>query len=153
MSASASLVLPVTFGSAVGPAATKRILDATAGASSIAVNAEGGVATLGYEFPGNIDGLVRRLHAAGVTAGPTVKISVPVKNVTGREIDPAELLADLNDSPAVSGAAYDGNTVTATVACATNAFRYVYEEIIINGLMPLDVPTVAGLQDFFGAGP
>ncbi len=153
MSASASLILPLTFGSAVGPAQTQRILDATAGASAITVNAADGVATLGYEFPGNIDGLVRRLRAAGVKAGPTVAISVPVKNLSGREINLAELLADLNDSPAVSGAAFDGKAVTATVACATNAFRYVYEEIIGNGLMPLDVPTVAGLQDFFGAGP
>ena len=63
-------------------------------------------------------------------------------------VDPAKLLAELNASPAVSNAAYDGETVSATVLATTSALRYVYEEIIIAGLMPVDMPTVAGLQEF-----
>ena len=148
MSASALLTIPVTFVTSTAQTQALRVLTATAGASAVAVSASDGTATLGYEFPGNIDGLVRRLNAVGARTGPTVKISVPVKNLSGKVVDPTHLLADLNSSPAVSDAGYDGETVTATVACATNAFRYVYEEIIINGLMPLDVPTVAHPQEF-----
>jgi hypothetical protein len=148
MSASATLTIPVTFVTSSAKDKALGVLLATAGASAIAVDGSAGTATLGYEFPGNVDGLVRRLNAVGAKTGPTVKVSVPVKNLSGKIVDPTHLLADLNASPAVSDAGYDGNTVTATIALATNAFRYVYEEIIIAGLMPLDMPTIAHPQEF-----
>ncbi len=148
MSAAASLVIPVAFTTTSSEAKALRIFQATAGISQFVVNVPEGTATISYEFPGNIDGLVRRLSGVGVKAGPTVHVTVPVKNLSGKVVNPTQLLADLKSSPAVVDAAFDGDAVTATIVCATNAFRYVYEEIIINGLMPLDVPTVAHPQEF-----
>lgn len=148
MSAAASLVIPLSFASPASEAKALQLFQATAGIAQFVVSVPEGTATLSYEFPGNIDGLVRRLSGVGVKAGPTVKVSVPVKNLSGRVIDPTRFLADLKDSPAVIDAAFDGDTVTGTIVCATNAFRYIYEEIIIHGLMPLDVPTVAHPQEF-----
>lgn len=75
-------------------------------------------------------------------------MSVPVQNLTGRVIDPTALLQHLNASPAVTAASFDGHVVSATIVAATNAMRYIYEEIIVAGLMPLDVPTVAGPSEF-----
>jgi hypothetical protein len=139
--------MPLTFTTSYGPTAAAKVLAATAGTRAATIAADG-TATFGYEFPGNIDGLVRRLSAVGVKIGSTALVSIPVKNLSGRTIDPTHFIADLNASPAVSGAAYDGATVSATVVCATNGFRYLYEEIIGNGLMPLDVPTAAHPLEF-----
>jgi hypothetical protein len=58
------------------------------------------------------------------------------------------LIAHLNSSPAVTNASFDGKTLSATVIAATNAMRFVYEEIIVAGLMPVDMATVAGPQEF-----
>jgi hypothetical protein len=114
----------------------------------VALDTASGKITFGYEFPGNIDRLVERLERKGLGKVTTVAIDVPVRNIVGGIVDPAKLLAELNASPAVSNAAYDGSTVSATVLATTSALRYVYEEIIIAGLMPVDMPTVAGLQEF-----
>ncbi len=75
-------------------------------------------------------------------------MSVSVRNLSGRVIDQSGLIAHLNSSPALSHAAFDGKVVSATVVAATNAMRFLYEEIIVAGLMPLDMPTVAGPLEF-----
>jgi hypothetical protein len=101
------------------------------------------MASFGYEFPGNIDAPVRRLRGAGIGVGPMVDVRIPVKDRKGMTVNPAGLLADLKASPAVTAAAYDGTAVTVTIASATNAFRYVFEEITLNGLTPHHEWTVA----------
>lgn len=148
MSASAALKVPLRLSSPASAAIAHRVISQTAGTSAVTVDAASGQATFGFEFPGNVDALVRRLRASGVGVGASIAAGIPVKNASGDTLDPAKLLADLKASPAVSAAAFDGVRVDVTLASATNAFRYVYEEIIINGLMPLDVPTVAYPWEF-----
>jgi transcriptional regulator with GAF, ATPase, and Fis domain len=148
MAASASLTIPVTLATPAQEYDGQKILQSTAGTENIKIDAAGGKVTLGYQFPGNIDALAGRLRRAGILASSTIAISVPVENISGRTIDSATLLEHLNHSPAISGAAYDGQTVTATIVAATNAMRFLYEEIIISGLMPLDERTIAGPQEF-----
>ncbi len=148
MAASASLTIPVTLATPAQAYDAMRVFEATPGLLRHKLDAVGGKATVQFEFPGNVDALMRRLAGRRLATSQLATIVIPVQNLTGRVINPAQLLASLNASPAVSDASYDGKTVRATIVAATNAVRYMYEEIIIAGLMPLDVPTVAGPQQF-----
>jgi hypothetical protein len=147
MAASASVTMPLTFVSPAALADARAIFARTPGTSAVKID-PAGKATFGFEFPGNIDRLVERLSNKGISRAATVAIEVPVRNLSGRIVDAEGLIAHLNASPAVSHASYDGKNVSATVVAATNAMRYVYEEVILAGLMPLDLPTVAGPQEF-----
>ena len=148
MAASASLTIPVALSTPTQKYEASRAFEATAGLKGITFDAAAGTATVQFEFPGNLDALMKRLSAKRLTSAKTIAISVPVQNLTGRIVDPTNLLHNLNDSPAIANATYDGKTVTATIVAATNDVRYMYEEIIIAGLMPLDIPTVAGPLEF-----
>ena len=148
MSASASLIVPLTLESPAQSFDARKILESAPGSTDLIIDQTTGTATFGLEFPGNIDAIMRPLRKRGLTRTDTVRVAVPVKNLTGRVVDPTELIAHLNASPALSGVGFDGETVTATAVAATNAFRYLYEEIIVAGLMPMDVPTVAGPKDY-----
>ncbi len=148
MAASASLTIPVTTATPAQAYDLRKILDSTPGAENFEIDAAAGTVTFDYQFPGNIDATMRRLTKSGLLHGNTIKVRVPVKNLSGKVVNPAQLCAALDASPAVRDAAYDGNTVSATVAGATNAMRYVYEEILVAGLTAIDVPTVAGKQEF-----
>lgn len=148
MAASASLTIPVTM---VNPAHlfdVRSILESTAGATNIAVDPAKSAATLHYQFPGNIDTVMRKLRSRGLTAATTIAMSVPVKNLSGKDVDAVQLISHLNASPAITGANFDGATVSATILPMTASMRYVYEEIIIAGLTAIDMPTVAGPQEF-----
>ena len=140
MAASASLTIPVTLASPRAVYDITSVLEATAGVSDLAVDAATSKATLGYQFPGSLDSVMRKLRSRG--------LSVPVKNLSGKTIDAAQFLSHLNASPAITGANYDGKTVSATIVPMTASMRYVYEEIIIAGLTAVDIPTVAGPQEF-----
>jgi hypothetical protein len=148
MAASATVTIPVSVSNEAQAYDVSQIFSRTPGTSAVAIDAAAGIATFGYEFPGNIDRLVDRLTAKGLSKARTVTVSVPVRNLSGRVIDPSGLIAHLNSSPALSNAAFDGKAVSATVVAATNAMRFLYEEIIVAGLMPLDKPTVAGPLEF-----
>ena len=148
MAASASLTIPVSLKTPEQQHDIARLLAATAGLKNPALDAVAGTATVEFEFPGNIDALMGRLASKRLSTAKTLKIAIPVANLSGKIVDPTALLGALNASPAVSNAGYDGKTVTATIVAATNAARYMYEEIIIAGLMPLDKPTVAGPSEF-----
>ncbi len=148
MAASASITMPVNLTNPARAYDAAAIFARTPGTSAVEFNAASGSATFGFEFPGNIDRLVERLAKKGLAPSATVSIAIPVRNLSGRIVDPTALVAHLNASPAVSHAAFDGKVVSATVVGATNAMRYIYEEIIIAGLMPVDMPTVAGPQEF-----
>ncbi|MBD5653913.1 MAG: hypothetical protein IAI50_01885 [Candidatus Eremiobacteraeota bacterium] len=148
MAAAASLTIPTSIVTPVQAYDARKVLSSTAGASNIAVDASANRITFDYEFPGNIDRVMEKLRARHVTGTRSLALSVPVKNLSGRSIDTADFVAHLNASPTVEAATYDGHAVTATIVAQTNAMRYIYEEIIIAGLMPLDIPTVAGPQEF-----
>ncbi len=148
MAASASLVIPVTMPGASNRYDVQAILEATPGATDFTVDPAKSEVSLQYQFPGNLDSLMRRLRARGLTNAALVRLSVPVKNLTGKSVDAVELLQHLNASPAVTGATYDGTAVAATIIPMTASMRYVYEEIIIAGLTAIDMPTVAGKQEF-----
>ncbi len=148
MAASASLTIPVTM---VDPAQrydVQSILEATAGATDIAVDPAKSQVTLQFQFPGNIDPIMRKLRSRGLSAATKVVMSVPVKNLTGKTVDAVAFVSHLNASPAITGAQYDGTTVSATIVPMTASMRYVYEEIIVAGLTAVDMPTVAGKQEF-----
>ena len=148
MAASASLTIPVSAATPTQAYDVQRILDSTPGAENIRIDGAAGTAVFDYQFPGNIDATMRRLTKRGLFPGGTIEMSVPVKNLTGKVVDSTELISSLNASPAVRNAVFDGETVSATILGATNAMRYVYEEILIAGLTAIDVPTVAGKQEF-----
>ncbi len=148
MAASASLTIPMTLGTPAQAHDAAVAFGRTPGLLRHEFDAAGTSATVQFEFPGNVDALMSRLTNKRLTASRTATISVPVKNLTGRVIDPTQLIASLNASPAVSNATFDGTTVSATIVAANNAVRYMYEEIVLAGLMPLDKATVAGPQEF-----
>ncbi len=148
MAAAASLTIPISLATPAQTYDATRIFEATPGLSGLSLDIAGGTATIRLEFPGNLDALMRRLAGKRLATAQTVKIAVPVQNLSGRIIDPVRLLQSLNASPAIANAGYDGKIVTATIVAATNAVRYMYEEIIVAGLMPLDIPTVAGPLEF-----
>ncbi|GAC1444645.1 MAG: hypothetical protein NVS2B8_08340 [Vulcanimicrobiaceae bacterium] len=148
MAASASLTIPVTLGTPAQAYDLRAIFERTPGLLRHELDAAGGHATVQFEFPGNVDALMARLRGKRLSHDAFATIAVPVENLTGRFIDVPQLIKSLNASPAISSATYDGHTVSATIIAATNAVRYMYEEIIIAGLMPLDKPTVAGKQQF-----
>jgi hypothetical protein len=148
MAASASLTIPVTLANPNALYDVTSVLQATAGVSDLAVDAATSKATLGYQFPGSLDSIMRKLRSRGLSAAKTIDISVPVKNLSGKTIDAVQFLSHLNASPAITGANYDGKTVSATIVPMTASMRYVYEEIIIAGLTAIDMPTVAGPQEF-----
>jgi hypothetical protein len=148
MAASASITIPVTLATERQAYEARLIFGRTPGTSAVSLDAAAGKATFGFEFPGNIDRLVERLAHKGLGPVSDVAVDVPVRNLTGLDVDTAEMLAHLDASPLVANAAYDGATVSVTVAPTTSAMRYVYEEIILAGLMPVDMPTVAGPQEF-----
>jgi hypothetical protein len=148
MSAAASLTIPASIVTTVQAYDAQQVLTSAPGTSNISVDAGAGKLSFKFEFPGNIDRIMEKLRARHVTNAQTLAVSIPVENLTGRTIEAAEFVAHISHSPVVHTAAYDGKTLTATIAAQTNAMRYLYEEIIIWGLMPLDVPTVAHPQDF-----
>lgn len=148
MAASASLTIPVRLATPAQAYDARAVFDRTPGLLRHEIDAAGTKATVQFEFPGNVDALMSRLVGKRLTTTKTATISVPVVNLTGRTVDPVHLIASLNASPAVSNASFDGQTVSATIVAATNAVRYMYEEIVLAGLMPLDKPTVAGKQEF-----
>ena len=148
MAASASLTIPVLLAGPTQRQDAFDILSRTPGASDVTVDAASGNATLAYQFPGNIDAVMRRLVKLGLTDARSATVSIPVKNLSGRVIDPTQLIHHLNESPAVSGASFDGATVSATIVPLTATMRYLYEEIVIAGLTAIDVPTVARPLDF-----
>jgi hypothetical protein len=146
MAAAASLTIPLQIASPEAREDALSVLEKTPGSQDVAIDAAG-VATLKLQFPGNIDALVSKLRAKRVlTTLPFIGVSVPVKPMI--EVDAADVLERLRASVTLSNVTYDGSTVTATAMGATSAFRYILEEVENAGLMPVDIPTVAGSQEF-----
>jgi hypothetical protein len=111
-----------------------KIVGAAAGSSDVAVDSTAGKATLRYEFPGDIDPLMRKLYERGLANSATLAVSVPVQAADGVAVRSAELLAGLDAAPSVSNAAYDGKTVSATIAAATEALNDLHARIVAAGL-------------------
>jgi len=146
MAAAAALTIPLQIASPEALEDALYVLKNSAGSEDVAIDAAG-VATLKLQFPGNIDALVAKLRAKRVLAGlPFIGVSVPVKPMV--EVDPADVLERLRASVTLSNVTYDGSTVTATAMGTTSAFRYILEEVENAGLMPVDIPTVAGSLEF-----
>ncbi len=148
MAAFAALTIPVVVPSSQSVADVLKILAETPGATEIAVDAAAGTATLQLQFPGNIDFIMRKLAKRGLSVASSVAISVPVRNLSGRDVKPLALVGNLDASPAISGATYDGERVSARIVPMTASMRYMYEEIIRAGLTAVDMPTIAGKQEF-----
>jgi hypothetical protein len=146
MAASATLTIPLALTSSAQREAALKILNSTPGTSDIALGAES--ASVKLQLPGNIDILMHRLASANLAPPESIGVSIPVKVMVPAKFSPAKMAADLDASPAVSGAAYDGNVVTATMVAHTNSIRYIFEELEVNGLMPIDMPTPAGPLEF-----
>lgn len=146
MAAFAALTIPLKFETPEAHEDALSVLENTPGAEDVSIDAAG-TATLKLQFPGNIDAIMGKLRAKRAIAGlPLIGVSLPVKPM--REVDPAEVLQRLQASATLSNIGYDGTTVTATAVAATSALRYIFEEIQNAGLMPVDMPTVAGSLEF-----
>jgi hypothetical protein len=148
MAAAATLTIPVSIATPARALDAQRILNSAPGTSHIAFDALAGKVTFKFQFPGNIDRVMEKLRAKNVSNARTLQLTVPVENLSGKTVDTGRFAAHLQASPVVQAASFDGKTVSATIAAQTNAMRFVFEEIIVAGLMPLDIPTVAGPQEF-----
>jgi hypothetical protein len=133
----ATLTIPVTVKTPAHAALVKDFVVAAAGASDVVVDATAGKATLRYEFPGDIDPLMRRLYERGLANSATLAVLVSVRANAGSAANPSNLIATLNNSASVTNASYDGKTVAATIAAAGEAMRYLYDEIVAAGLTPI----------------
>jgi hypothetical protein len=146
MAAAAALTIPLTIASPQAREDALEILENTAGSQDVSIDAAG-TASLKLQFPGNIDSLMGKLRGKRLIAGlPSIGVSVPVKPF--RTVDGADVLQRLRASATLSNVGYDGATVTATALASTSALRYIFEEVLIAGLMPVDFPTVAGPMEF-----
>jgi negative regulator of sigma E activity len=130
----AALTIPVNVRTPAQVAALAKILNAAVGSSDVTVDPTAGKATLRYEFPGDIDPLMRMLYQRGLANSATLAVSVAVQPVDGAAVNPAALVARLNAAPTVSYASYDGKTVSATIAAATEALRDLHARIVAVGL-------------------
>jgi len=148
MAAAATLTIPVSIATPARALDAQRILDSAPGTSHIAFDAHAGQVTFKFQFPGNIDRVMEKLRASHVSDARTLQIAVPVENLSGAAVDPGRFAAHMQASPVVESASFDGKTVSATIVAQTNAMRFVFEEIIVAGLMPLDMRTLAGPQEF-----
>jgi hypothetical protein len=146
MAAAASLTIPLQIASPEAREDALAILENSAGSQDVAIDSAG-TATLKLQFPGNIDALMSKLRHKRVIAGlPLIGVSVPVKPMI--TVDPADVLDRLRASATLSNVTYDGATVAATAIATTSALRYIFEEVVNAGLMPVDFPTVAGSLEF-----
>jgi hypothetical protein len=130
----AALTIPVNVRTPAQASDVAKIVGAAAGSSDVAVDSTAGKATLRYEFPGDIDPLMRKLYERGLANSATLAVSVPVQAADGVAVRSAELLAGLDAAPSVSNAAYDGKTVSATIAAATEALNDLHARIVAAGL-------------------
>jgi Zn-dependent membrane protease YugP len=130
----AAVTIPVNVRTPAQASDVARIVTAAAGSSDVEVDPMAGKATLHYEFPGDIDPLMRKLYEPGLANSATLGVRVPVKPADGAAVRSVELIALLNAAPAVSNASYDGETVSATVAAATEALRDLHARIVAAGL-------------------
>jgi hypothetical protein len=130
----ASLTIPVSVRTLAQATDIAQIVGAAAGSSDVAVDPVAGKATLRYEFPGDIDPLMRELYERGLANSATLAVSIAVESAHGRTVNSSELVARLNASPTVSNASFDGRAVCATVAAATQALRELHEHIVAAGL-------------------
>jgi hypothetical protein len=146
MAASAALTIPLHVSTRNAREDALEILENTPGSAGVSLD-DAGVASFHLQFPGNIDALVSKLRGKRVLdATPTMTLSVAVESM--RLVDPADVLQRLKSSPAISEAAYDGTHVSVAAVATTSAARYVFEEILNAGLMPIDMPTPAGALEF-----
>jgi hypothetical protein len=134
MPASASLTIPVRPGSPAQADEIAAIFRSALGSSEIAVDATAGKVTLRYHFPGDIDTIMRQLYARGLTNSATLAVAVTVRAQSGGSIDSARFVAALSASPAISDVSFDGRTVAATVAAATQTMRALHEALTAAGL-------------------
>ena len=79
----ATLTIPVTVKTPAHAALVKDFVVAAAGASDVVVDATAGKATLRYEFPGDIDPLMRRLYERGLANSATLAVLVSVRANAG----------------------------------------------------------------------
>jgi hypothetical protein len=147
MAASAALTIPLHVSTTNAREDALEILENTPGSAGVSID-DAGVASFHLQFPGNIDALVSKLRGKRVldAATPTMTLSVTVQSM--RLVDPADVLQRLKSSPAISEASYNGTVVAVAAVATTSAARYVFEEILNAGLMPIDMPTPAGALEF-----
>ncbi len=148
MAAYATLSIPLVLGAPANAATARQIFDETPGATNIEVDASRNAARLAYQFPGNLDVLVRKLLKRGLLASRTIGISVPMKNIAGGDVDYEKFLDKMHESPAIHNARFEQDALVADIVPTTAAVRFLYEETLQAGLMALDHPTVAHPQEF-----
>ncbi len=110
------------------------------GSSDISIDAYAAKAMLRFQFPGDIDVMMRELYRRGLTNTATVALSIGIADPSGGAFDVRSLVGRLAGLPAVSNVSFDGKVLSATVAAATGAMRSFHDEIVSDGLVPIDTP-------------
>ena len=145
MAASATITFPLALKTPAQRVDASSILNAVPGSEALEIASDGSSATFKLQMPGNIDVIVGKLRKRGLLRGSTLQVSIPVRKVLPEEpVIATAVLERLHASPAISGANFDGDTVTATIGAGTGPMRYIYEELLHLNLRPIDHPTRAG---------
>jgi hypothetical protein len=148
MAAFVALTIPLQITSPEALEDALSVLENTPGSEDVAIDAAGH-ATLKLQFPGNIDALIGKLRSKRVLTGlPLMGVSLPVQSMEGVHVDAADVFERLRASATLSNIEYDGTTVTATAVASTSALRYIFEELVNAGVMPISDSTPAGFLEF-----
>jgi hypothetical protein len=139
MAVSASLTIPVTVTNPSGHEAIAAVFLSALGSSDISVDRYAAKVTLRFQFPGDIDPVMRELYRRGLTHSATVALSIGVANPQGGTVDVHGLVERLGELQAVSNVSFDSGVVSATVAAATDAMRSLHDAIVEAGLVPVDM--------------
>jgi hypothetical protein len=138
MAVSASLTIPVTVTTQAQADAAASVFLSALGSSHVAVDPYASKATLAFQFPGDLDPIMRELYRRGLSHSATLAFSIGLRTESGGAGDVRDLVGRLRALPAVSNVSFDGTTLTATIAAATGAMRCVAGEIAKAGFIATD---------------
>ena len=93
---------------------------------------------------------MEKLGRRNLSTAEWMTVAIPIRNLSGMEVDAGGLCGELNESPAISDARLDDHTLTATVATETDAMRYIMERLTQFHLTPIYFPKPAAIDDYTG---
>jgi type III secretion system FlhB-like substrate exporter len=152
MGAFATVTMPVDLTHRHNAAeAAHTIVSAFPGTRGVSLDETAGTLTFELHFPGNMSGLVRRLHDGLIPVGAAATVSLPVQSLVPELIagGPAEIAARIVEGAEVWDVAFarghyvetarlDAGRVVATIVPHSNAMHQIYDSLLTLGLVAND---------------
>jgi hypothetical protein len=113
-------------------AIAKKIAEDAAG--STAVDLENKILNFKIIFPGNLTSLVAKLADRNIQVG-NVRVVISDFTYTAGDVDPAEIVAELEAYPGIGNVAFDGKRLEATIVPATTKLHAIYRLLIEHGIL------------------